>query len=795
MGKKICIHGHFYQPPRENPWTGVIGRERSAAPWHDWNERITDECYQPNTAARILDSQGFIRSISNNYSRISCDFGPTLLTWLERARPKVYEDILRADIMARERFSGHGSALAHPFHHLILPLLSRADKETEVRWGIRDFEDRFGRFPEGMWLPEMAVDKETLSVLADQGISFTLLSPSQGCIQQHTPRESTTRDGSIDTTVPYLCCLPGGAEISIFFQDAALSSQVAFGDLLGNGDRFSGRLLSADPGEGLVHFATDGETYGHHRPFGEMALSWCLDRIESSAPGTLTLYGEYLAAHPPEREVEIIECTSWSCPHGIGRWHEGCSCESGRHAGWSHGWRGPLRTAIQELSLSLTEIFSREAGAFFNDPWSARDACIGLLRDRSPESIEKFFRDHASRAMDPGEQEKALALLEMARQGLAMQTSCAWFFDDIADREAVQILRSAARAIQIARDRTGTPLEQDFIRRLSAIPGNRPQYPDGGVVYRDCVLPLVLSPEHQASCLALIDSAGEGPHVLHADAYSGDFLSSGKLIPAHDLSLLVRPIRYCFMSTGKDAALLGLASASGIPPADVAGELRTILRKKGYTAAAEKFTTQFPRVFTFAEFPPDGRRLIVRSRLDRVTRAFNEAAEVLYERYAGNEEAGMDPRSASPLVTRLAWYVLTGRLDTVLSSPDAAAEDLRRLAAAFSHWGIPDILRAQRPSSGRFITRLMEDWVCHPNDRDRLGTVVDTLTLIRTAGAACPVWNLQNLFIAVRDGPARTWETGAQFGNEEAVAWWEKFRALGHLLGVSVPGGAGHPLT
>ena len=182
MGKKICIHGHFYQPPRENPWTGVIGRERSAAPWHDWNERITDECYQPNTAARILDGQGFIRAISNNYSRISCDFGPTLLTWLERARPKVYEDILRADIMARERFSGHGSALAHPFHHLILPLLSRADKETEVRWGIRDFEDRFGRFPEGMWLPEMAVDKETLSVLVDQGISFTLLSPSQGCI-------------------------------------------------------------------------------------------------------------------------------------------------------------------------------------------------------------------------------------------------------------------------------------------------------------------------------------------------------------------------------------------------------------------------------------------------------------------------------------------------------------------------------------------------------------------------------------------------------------------------------------
>jgi hypothetical protein len=282
--------------------------------------------------------------------------------------------------------------------------------------------------------------------------------------------------------------------------------------------------------------------------------------------------------------------------------------------------------------------------------------------------------------------------------------------------------------------------------------------------------------------------------VLHADAYSGDFLSSGELIPAHDLSLLLRPIRYCFMSTEKDAALLGLASASGIPPADVAGELRTILKKKGYTAAAEKFTTRFPGVVTLAEFPPEGRRLVVRSRLARVTRSFNEIAGVLYDRYACNEDAGMDPRSSSPLVTRLAWYVLTGRMDQVLSSPESAAEDLHHLAAAFSHWGIPGVFPAQYPSSGRFITRLMEDWVSHPGDLDRLETVVDTLTLIRTTGAACPVGNLQNLFIAVRDGPARTWETGAQFGNDEAVAWWEKFRALGHMLGVSVPGGAGHPL-
>ena len=790
MGNKICIHGHFYQPPRENPWTGLVGRERSASPWHDWNERITDECYQPNTAARILDGQGLIRAISNNYSRISCDFGPTLLTWLERSRPEVYEDILRADILARDRFSGHGSALAHPFHHLIMPLLSRADKETEVRWGIRDFEDRFGRFPEGMWLPEMAVDLETLGVLADEGISFTLLSPHQGCRNEQFSQESTTNNGSIDTTKPYLCRLPAGAEITIFFHDAALSSLVAFGDLLQNGDRFSEHLLSASPGGGLVHFATDGETYGHHRAFSEMALSWCLDRIESSVPGTLTVYGEYLAEHHPEHEIEIMERTSWSCPHGIDRWHGGCSCESGRHAGWSHEWRGPLCTAIHELSFSLAEIFSREAGAFFHDPWLARDESIGLLKDSSPESIGRFFRDHAKWALDPGAQEKALALLEMAKHSLAMQTSCAWFFDDIADREAIQNLYSAARAIQIAHGRTGTLLEQAFIGQLSSIPGNRPQYPHGGVVYRDCVLPLVLSPLHQAACLALIDNTREGGRVLHADAFSGEFLSSGELIPAHDLSLIGTNFKYCFLSTGPDASLLGFASAAGIDIEEISGELLITLRKKGFIAAAEKLKALFPCVIDLSEFLPAGRRLIARSHLERITKAFNDAARVLFDRYVGVEGMDLNPRLAPPWVTHLARYVLTYRMAEALSSSETTSEELHRLAKAFSDWGIIDTRQTMNASSGRFITRLMEDWVCHPEDRGRLEMVVDALTLIRTVGAAYPAWNLQNLFIAVRDGAARTMETT----DDEGVVWWEKLRALGNMLGVSVPGGAGHPL-
>jgi hypothetical protein len=789
MGKKICIHGHFYQPSRENPWTGMVGQERSAAPWHDWNERITDECYLPNTAARILDGEGSIRLVSNNYARISCDFGPTLLTWLERERPEVYESIIEADTMARGRFSGHGSAIAHPYHHLILPLLSHRDKETEVRWGIRDFEERFGRFPEGMWLPEMAVDAETLMVLADHGISFTILSPHQGCQPRQSLSDTPVPGSGIDTTVPNLCRLPGERDIAIFFHDSSIGLQVAFGDLLGNGDRFADRLLSAGPGGDLVHFATDGETFGHHHRFGEMALAWCLDRIDAGAPGTLTVYGECLADHPPEREVEIIEQTSWSCPHGISRWHDGCSCGSGRHAGWSHEWRGALFSAIRDISIRISEIFSREAGVLFRDPWVARDASIGLFRTHSDESVGTFFRDHATRPLSREEQDRALALLEMARQGLAMQTSCAWFFDDIADREAVQILRSAARAIQIARELTGTVSNEAFLDQLVAIPGNRPGYPDGGVVFRECVLPLVMTMEQQAACLALADGAKGGATVLSSDAISGEFISYGELHPSHDLSLMGGPVRYCYLSRDATTAMLGLSFQPGVAPI----ELRTTLRKEGYDAAAEQLTALFCPVLTFSEFPQDGQRMVARAHLDRTTRGFNEIAGVLFDHY--QRGANGSPGTSDILVTRLAWYVLSCRLEDLLSSPESSSEDLLRMAAAFRELGFGDIPLKQHPTVGRFLLHLMKDWERDPGERGRLEAVIDSLTLVQKTGAGYPAWELQNLFVRIRDGPARAWEAGMRLGDNASIAWWEQFRQLGMILGVSVPGGTGSPLS
>ncbi|HCA41096.1 MAG TPA: hypothetical protein DEP01_06140 [Aminobacterium sp.] len=322
--KYICIHGHFYQPPRENPWLGDVEIQESALPWHDWNERVAAECYAPNRAARILGDGGKIVKIMSNYERMSFNFGPTLLSWMERHDPETYQAILDADRRGQVRYAGHGPAIAQVYNHMIMPLASKRDKITQVLWGIQDFTRRFGRFPEGMWLPETAVDIETLEVMAGEGILFTILAPHQvqawrriGAMWEY-PLEKT-----LDTSRVYKCELPSGRSIALFFYNGSLAHEIAFGTLLSNGEAFAQKLVNsiASRGEGaLAHIATDGETFGHHHKYGDMALAWCLHRFEKNDEVRLTVYGEYLKKFPPQWEVKIQENTSWSCVHGVERW-------------------------------------------------------------------------------------------------------------------------------------------------------------------------------------------------------------------------------------------------------------------------------------------------------------------------------------------------------------------------------------------------------------------------------------------------------------------------------------------
>ncbi len=508
----VAIHGHFYQPPRENPWLEAIEREESASPFHDWNERITFECYRPNGYARIVDDQGKILDILNNYSFLSFNFGPTLLSWIEKEKPLVYQKILEADRESLRRF-GHGNAIAQVYDHLIMPLANERDQETEVRWGMADFERHFHRKPEAIWLPETAVNYSVLKVLIQCGLRFLILSPFQALKARPlgSKRWLDISKGKVDTTRAYRCFLKDRSGkrqedqfIDIFFYDGVISKEIAFGELLKDGDRFCQRFAQAfarsKKGPQLIHVSTDGETYGHHKKFGEMALAYALNRGLSRQGFEILNYGAFLKRFPPIDEVEIDEGpmgegTAWSCSHGVGRWKEDCGCSTGGRPGWNQEWRRPLREALNLLRDDIAVIFEREGEKIFKDPWEARNGYIDVIMNRSSESITRFFEHYGRPGFDEKTRIKGLKLLEMERHTLRMFTSCGWFFADMAGLETVLILQHASRAIQFAEEFSGPEVERRFLQILSLGRSNLPEMGDGHQIYESLVRPRQVSLE------------------------------------------------------------------------------------------------------------------------------------------------------------------------------------------------------------------------------------------------------------------------------------------------------------
>lgn len=486
MQKYVCIHGHFYQPPRENPWTKRVEEEESARPFHDWNERIAAECYAPNAASPLPDDQGRFAKLVNNYSWISFDFGPTLLRWLESYSSELYESIVDADRLSMKRFQGHGSAMAQVYNHMIMPLADPRDKRTQVRWGADDFEKRFGRYPEGMWLPETAVDLDTLEALAEAEIKFTILSPSQASAARGPGKEAWTdvSGGRVDTKRAYLCRLPSGRGISLFFYDRGLSAGVAFGDLLNSGDDFARSLLGGFSGSDepqLVNLASDGETYGHHHKNGHAALSHCLSRIDGSKLASTANYSLFLSVAPPVYEVRILERTSWSCAHGVERWRGNCGCGSEIRPGYSQEWRTPLRRAMDWLRDRLADTFVREGSEVFNDPWGAGNRFASAGQDYA--ALQKYVLAYQRPGLLKGETDKGLKLLELLECSALMFASCGWFWEDISRIESVQVLRYAARGMQLAAELTGVNLEPEFERMLEGARSNDTRFKTGRRVY------------------------------------------------------------------------------------------------------------------------------------------------------------------------------------------------------------------------------------------------------------------------------------------------------------------------
>ncbi len=504
----VVIHGHFYQPPRENPWIEQIEVEPSASPYHDWNARITAECYRPNATARVYDGQGRILDVVDNYQHLSFNFGPTLIGWLEAQAPDTYARILEADAQSLAAL-GHGNAIAQAYNHAILPLARARDRETQVIWGLRDFELRFRRPAAALWLPETAVNYPTLATLVDHGLKFVLLSPYQAKrVRSLAGGDWTPAPGGLDTTQAYRCFVPEGAKdgrkrrfIDVFFYNGEVAADVSFGDLLSDSYRLAARLTDGFAPERarpqLLHVATDGENYGHHKKFGELALAHALTQVLPQKGFQVTNYAAFLELAPPKMEVELSlgpqgEGSSWSCAHGVGRWKENCGCATGGQPTWNQRWRTPLRESFDFLNGKLAAIFEAQGQKYFQDPWQARNAYVDVILDRSNGVLDDFFGRQGRPGLSAEDRVAALKLLEMERHALLMYTSCGWFFADISGLESLQVIKYAARALQLGQHFTSEPLEAPFLQILERAVSNIPKEGNGLTIYQKHIRPAVV---------------------------------------------------------------------------------------------------------------------------------------------------------------------------------------------------------------------------------------------------------------------------------------------------------------
>lgn len=804
MDRYICIHGHFYQPPRENPWLEDIELQDSAHPYHDWNERITDECYAPNAASRILNENGRIKEIVNNYARISFNFGPTLLDWMENNEPEVYRAIIEADRESQKNFSGHGSALAQCYNHMIMPLANRRDKYTQIIWGIQDFRHRFGREPEGMWLPETAVDLESLKIMAEQGIRFTILTPYQAKRVREIGSDSWHDVGSegIYPSMPYRIHLPNSSQdMCIFFYDGPISQAVAFEKLLSNGERFARRLLDGfddeRSGPQLVNISTDGETYGHHHRYGDMALSYALHYIESNNLAQITNYGEYLEKHPPTHEVEIVENSSWSCAHGVERWRSDCGCNSGMKPGWSQSWRAPLRNALNWLRNTLAPRFEEEGQKVLKDPWKARDDYISVVLDRSLENVEQFLKKHSTRELSSGELVTVLKLLEMQRHAMLMYTSCGWFFDDISGIETVQIIQYAGRVIQLAVEVFGMELESEFLEMLEHAKSNVPEHRNGAYIYGKFVKP------------AMVDLRKVGAHYAICSLF-GDYGECSRIY-----CYLVEREDYQYLEAGNTKLAVGRVRVTSeitrewttfsygvlyLGYHNVNGGVREYRNQEAYRELVDGVVDAFDRgdltevirlldrhfkcmTYSVKQLFGDQQRKILNIILDSTLEQVTAVYRNIYDRHASLMRFLKDLNIPRPkALNTAAEYVLNNGLRRAL---EKEKPDFERIKALLNEVRKLDLF-LEETELGYTLKHTVETTAEKLHDQPtELSLLINLKRLVSLAHSLpfnVDMWKVQNIYYRLLNSIYPEYEQKAKQGDEKARAWVEHFSVLGDKL-------------
>jgi alpha-amylase/alpha-mannosidase (GH57 family) len=804
MERYICIHAHLYQPPRENPWLETVEVQDSAYPFHDWNQRITSECYAANASARILDNEGCIASIANNYSKISFNFGPTLLSWMEKQEPEVYRAILEADRLSQERFSGHGSAIAQGYNHMILPLANDHDRYTQVYWGIRDFESRFHRAQEGMWLPETAVDLQTLDIMAQLGIKFTILSPYQAFrfrrVGGRAYRDAT--GGKIDPSRPYLVRLRDGRGITVFFYDGPISQAVAFERLLNSGEQFAHRLaggfVEARDWPQLMHIATDGESYGHHHAHGDMALAYALQFIEEKGIAKLTNYGEYLEKHPPEHEAQVIENSAWSCSHGVGRWRENCGCSSGGRAGWSQSWRGPLRQALDWLRDTTIALYEQRASALFADIWKARNEYAGVILDRSRESLDRFFSENALRELSREEQVVALELLEMQRHAMLMYTSCGWFFDEISGIESGQVIAYAGRVVQLAQklssQEDGDAIEAGFLERLAQAKSNLPAHGDGAQIYQTSVKPAVLGLQEVAAHYAIssIFETGAAKYSYTVDPSDYRTFISGKMQLAVGRAEVCSQITqesehftFGVLHMGDHTLSAGVRSYQGedsytttvqelqraFSRADIPGVIRVIDRNFGGA------------IYSLKSLFRDEQRRIMDHILESTLREAEASLRAIYEHHAPLMRFLSDVSYPRPKALAIAAeFVINASLRREFRTDFLDLREVKSLLTQAKEEGV------QIDSAGlgflmeRKLNGLMLQLQHRPQNLGLLRKILSLLEVLKELPFAVNLWKVENLYYQM----SRTSYPDLLKGTSVPAEWFDNFLKLGRRLRIRV---------
>lgn len=797
VNRFICIHGHFYQPPRENPWLEMVELQDGASPYHDWNQRITAECYAPNTAARILDQEGMVQGLLNNYEYMSFNVGPTLTGWLSTYAPEVKEALLEAHRRSQSRHAGHSNALAQPFGHSILPLDSPRDRLTQLRWGIKAYSKFFGNEPEGIWLPETAVDLATLEALAQEGILFTILAPHQALRVRPAGHLSWSLvKDDLNITRPYLCRLPSGRHINLFFYHGPISRGVAFEGLLRDGETFYNTLLAAFrqdlDGPQLVHLATDGETYGHHHHFGEMALAYVFHKALADPSVSLTNYGEFLELSPPTWEVEIKEGTSWSCVHGLERWRSECGCRVGGPPEWHQRWRAPLREALNWLKQSLDRIFEEEGSQVLKDPWEARDKYVGVFLEPSEAAVEAFWRVHKAPRVKPEARQKALKLLEMQRHGLLMFTSCGWFFDEISGLETTQILRYAARALQLARE-LGEDLEEGFLRILERAPSNVAAFGNGRRVWEAQVLPSVVEPPRVAAQFAVRTLFGERHLSEEIPGYGIQGLCH-RLESAGTARVALGKVRITSRRTTQSLDYQyvaihfgGLDLACFQKPyvfeeqwrsleQEVRKRIRDLSIGELYTWLRHDFP---PPVFHLKDLFIDEQRRIILLMLEDRFQDYVNTLESLAENDLGMLEhlAVMGFPIPEALVTAATVHV-TRRIQRIIKELPQEGERIEEAAELLeraSVWGYkPDKVGWARLISQQVESDL-EALRDKPEEAPRFFQgCISALQAARKLNISLELWRAQNLFVSVCE--ESWWEFGEALEKAEELAWEMRIR-------------------